>query len=406
MTALFSAQRRAEEFHAAVEAPPREVHPELRPLVDLVGTLRTHAAADPLAVPRDEFAADLRARLMAEAAEVMTPGSVLVLRARRPGHRERRLVAAASAVVLLGGSAGMAAASQDALPGDALYPVKRGIERAEAGLSMSSAGKGRDLLQQANGRLDEVAGLLADDSIASAPRVPVALEDFTAQAEQGAALLMDSFEETRDPAAVLSIREFAAEGITALQDLARTAPPEAQEELTAAALSLQEIDVRASGLCSTCAGDLPVLEVPGVLLVASEAGRALTAADPAELDNSHPFLVPKGLVRQGKKAGGAVPRSDVAGGVTGSGSATAPDAATGPAAPGGADVSEPEPKKLEETAQDLGDAVGGAVGGTVNGPASGPGGGTVDDTVGQITDGLSGVVETLLPDPQPGTLLP
>ena len=68
MTALFSVQRRAEEFHAAVAAPHREVREELRPLVDLVGTLRAHSAADPAAVPRDDFAADLRARLMAEAA--------------------------------------------------------------------------------------------------------------------------------------------------------------------------------------------------------------------------------------------------------------------------------------------------------------------------------------------------
>ena len=40
----------------------------------------------------------------------------------------------------------MAAAAQSALPGEALYPVKRGIEKAEAGLSLGSAGRGRDLL--------------------------------------------------------------------------------------------------------------------------------------------------------------------------------------------------------------------------------------------------------------------
>ena len=401
MTALFSAQRRAEEFHAAVVAPHREVREELRPLVELVGTLRAHAEADAAAVPRDDFAADLRARLMTEAAEVMTPGSALVLPLRPRGSRERRLVAAASAVVLLGGSAGMAAASQDALPGDALYPVKRGIERAEAGLSMSSAGKGRDLLHQANGRLSEVEGLLSDDSVASAPRVPVALQDFTSQAEQGAALLMDSYRDTRDPAAVVAVREFTADGIEVLQDLARTAPPEAQEELTAAALALREIDLRASRLCSGCASDLPALEVPGVFLVASEADRALTAIDPAQLDNSHPFLMPKDpkdLVRPGRKAlGGEVPSvgevtEDVTDGVTGglTGSDATDAAPAGGSADGGTDASGPGQKKLEETTQELTD--------------------TVDGTVGQITDGLNGVVETILPDPQPlpqpGSLLP
>jgi hypothetical protein len=330
----------------------------------------------------------------------MAPDSVLVLPTRARGRRERRLVAAASAVVLLGGSAGMAAASQGALPGDALYPVKRGIERVEAGVSMSPAGKGRDLLHQASGRLAEVGGLLDDGSAASAPHVPIALRDFTAQAEQGAGLLMESFRETRDPDAIMTIREFAAAGVSDLDDLARTAPPEAQAELTAAAVALRGLDRRASGLCPTCAADLPVLEVPGALLVASEADRALTAVDAAELDNSHPFLVPKGLVSDGKKARGSRPGASdpgkAVGGVTdgltgglagddtgqaggdgdgGSGSAPSPES-----------VTEGGKKKLEDTTQELRD--------------------TVDGTVGSITDGLSGAVETLLPDPQPGSLLP
>jgi hypothetical protein len=49
-------------------------------------------------------------------------------------------------------------------------------------------------------------------------------------------------------------------------------------------------------------------------------------------------------------------------------------------------VTEGGKKKLEDTTQELRD--------------------TVDGTVGSITDGLSGAVETLLPDPQPGSLLP
>ncbi|HET6653649.1 MAG TPA: DUF5667 domain-containing protein [Nocardioides sp.] len=406
MTALFSAQRRAEEFDAAVSAPHRaphrEVREELRPLVDLVGTLRSQAADDPQAVPRAEFAADLRSRLMAEAAEVMTPDSVLVLPTRPRGRRERRLVAAASAVVLLGGSAGMAAAAQNALPGDALYPVKRGIERVEAGVSISPAGKGRDLLRQANGRLSEVDALLSDDSVAATTRVPKAVQDFTAQAEQGSGLLLDAYQETRDPDTVRSVREFTAEGIGSLQDLAATAPPETQEELTDAALALRDIDRRAAALCSTCASDLPVVEVPGALLVATEADRALTSVDPARLDNSHPFLVPKSMLPKDGKAGG--PRSggtdgpgSVLGGATGGATDGLTDGLTGTdpgdgggTSPGGSsplpspqDVTESGKKKLEDTTAGLRD--------------------TVDGTVGSITDGLSGVVATLLPDPQPST---
>ncbi len=214
MTALFHARQRVEEFAAAVDAPHRQVSEELRPLVAVTQALRAHAEADLAAMPREDFAAELRARLMSEAAEVLTPGSPLVLPTRPRGRRERHLVAAASAVVLLGGSAGMAAAAQDALPGDALYPVKRGIERAEAGLSVSSSGKGRDLLHQADGRLTEVQDLLADGSVARSSRVSQALQDFTAQAEQGSGLLMDAYRTDRDPSSIVTVREFSAQGIT------------------------------------------------------------------------------------------------------------------------------------------------------------------------------------------------
>ena len=401
MTALFRAQQRVEEFAAAVDAPHRQVSEELRPLVAVTQALRSHAEADLAAMPRADFAAELRARLMSEAAEVLTPGSPLVLPARARGRRERRLVAAASAVVLLGGSAGMAAAAQDALPGDVLYPVKRGIERAEAGLSVSSSGKGRDLLHQADGRLTEVQDLLADDSVARSSRVSQALQDFTAQAEQGSGLLMDAYRTDRDPSSIVTVREFSARGITTLQEIARTAPPEAQEELTAAALALREIDVRASGLCTSCAADLPTLEVPGIFLVAAEADRALTTVDPSRLDNSHPFLVPKDLVGKagddltGQLTGPDGSTGGLTGGSTdGSGPSSGGDGPTGAA--GDTEVSKPGQQELAETTEELGDTVEDTVEDT---------GDTVDDTVGSITDGLSGAVETLLPDPS-GSLLP
>ena len=113
---------------------------------------------------------------------MLVPSSApLTLPVRQRGPRERRLVAAASVVVLFGGTASMAAAAQQALPGEALYPIKRGLEQAEAGLSVSTAGKGQDLLRQANDRLGEVEDLLATGSLTAAPQVPGTLEDFTSR---------------------------------------------------------------------------------------------------------------------------------------------------------------------------------------------------------------------------------
>ncbi|RYU14905.1 DUF5667 domain-containing protein [Nocardioides iriomotensis] len=395
MTALFSARRRADELASALDNPHRDVDAELRELVGVVGTLRRAVDDDPFATPRADFAADLRARLMAEAVDVLEPGSPLVLPPRPVGRRERRLVAAAAAVLLVGGTAGMAAASSGALPGDALYPVKRGIERAEAGLSVSKAGKGRDLLAQASGRLTEVRGLLAADRLGGEPRVPLALDDFVAQSQQGAALLMDSFRDDRDPARVADVRTFTADALDDLADLATTAPASVQPDLRNAALALRDIDVRAGQLCDTCAAGTPTLDLPPVFLAAAEADRALDGVDAGALDNSHPFVVPKSLVPAGRGDDGKKPAAgDDGGGGTGDAGDTGVPLPGTPSLPGG------------------GGSGGGGGGGTGGGDVTSPGGalqdtvdgvgGTLDDTVGSITDGLTGVVETVLPDPTTG----
>ncbi|MGZ5416431.1 MAG: DUF5667 domain-containing protein [Nocardioides sp.] len=380
MTALFSTRRRAEEFAAALDGRNSVLTGDLRELVGVATVLRSHDTLE-AARPRDDFAADLRSRLMAEAEHVLVPTDApLVLPVRQRGPRERRLVAAASVVVLFGGTASMAAAAQQSLPGEALYPIKRGIERAEAGLSVSTAGKGQDLLEQANDRLTEVENLLAGDSMTAAPQVPQTLTDFTEQAQEGSGLLMASFEETRDPATIISVREFTANAITLLQDLARTAPAEAQDELAAAAMALGEIDREANALCGGCATDIPELEVPDIFLAAAEVDRAFAVIDGRFLDNSHPFIVAK---RSEKQTEDALTPS------TG-------DAGTGftPPAPTGDDSSSPalglpgSETDVSKGNKDAQKTVEKTLDGTVG-----------QITVGQITDGLAGVVETVLPDP-------
>ena len=401
MTALYGARRRADQFAAAIDNPHRDVDTELRDLVSVVRTLRSTAAEDPDATPRADFAADLRARLMAEADDVLEPGAPLALPPRHVGHRERRLVAAAATVVLIGGSTGMAAASSGALPGDPLYPVKRGIERAQTTFQVSEAGKGRHLLDQARGRLVEVRGLLADDAPAGPPRVPSALEDFTTQAEQGADLLFESFRDDRDPASVNEVREFTADALEQLETLAATAPGSSQADLREAALALRDLDLRASQLCTTCAAGAPTLDLPPVFLAAAEADRALGGVDAGNLDNSHPFVVPRSLVpaqddRDGKNSKDG--RNKGGGGSGNGGGSDAPALPGTPVLPGGGDGS----GNGGDGGGDLSDPRG-TLEDTVNGV-----GGALQDTVGQITNGLNGAVETILPDPRPssGGLLP
>jgi Domain of unknown function (DUF5667) len=280
---LLSTRKRAEDFDALVSGRPSDSnrHPELEELAAVVATLREHS---PVA-PRPDFAASLRAELLAEAATVLSADSkTLSLPTRRAGARERRLVAAATAVVVIGGTAGVAAASQSALPGDTLYPIKRTIERAEAGLNTDDAGKGEAILEQANDRLGEVQELLDQD--AASPQVPATIDDFSEQAEQGAGLLIKSFEDDRDPAKIEQVRDFAASSLALLQELAKTAPPEAQEALADAALVLQSLDEQALGLCSQCASDLPPLQLATLLLSSSDLKQALEAAAAANVDNN------------------------------------------------------------------------------------------------------------------------
>ena len=378
MTALFSARRRADEFAAAVDGRSRAVSDELRPLVSVATALREEHLES--AAPRPEFAAELRALLMAEAERSLSPDAPLVLPPRQHGPRERRLAVAASVAVLIGGSAGMAAAAQSALPGDALYPIKRGIESAEAGLSVSTAGRGEDLLRQADGRLAEVEGLLAGSPTA-APQVPGTIQDFIGQAQEGAELMLASFEETSDPATVVAVREFAASSITMLQEIARTAPPEAQDELAAAAMTLKDIDARAAELCPSCGDDLPDLQVPGVFLAAAEVDRVFALVAEQRLDNSHPVVADKRLV---KRVTDALPelstepedKDTQEQGTTGDEPAPPPVPEDGPTSD--ALIELPDDTDLTQSDKTVRESV--------------------EDGTQDLTDGLSGVVETLLPE--------
>jgi hypothetical protein len=345
-------------------------------MLAVVASLRDQQRAE----PRAEFATDLRSRLMAEAETVLRPeAGNLLLPVRDRGRRERRLVAAASAFVLIGGTTTMAAAAQGSLPGEALYPIKRGIEQAQVGLSLSPAGKGEDLLSQASDRLTEVEGLLGSGTVQAEPRVPATLEAFSASAREGSDLMFEAFRETSDPENIVSVRTFTAEGVRTLESLADSVPAEAKDELAAAALLLREIDAEAAALCGSCAADLPLIELPGIFLAHAEVDRALALAARNELMNSHPVVVSKDVVDAAAEAAG----SD-------SGDSE-PDAPAGPSDPTPTVLPSPswEPTAWPSILPDLG----GANTGSKTEDST-----SAEKTVKDLSNTLNGVVETLLPD--------
>jgi hypothetical protein len=293
MITLTSTRRRADEFAAALDAPAgRTTKPELVELVDVVGALRTHAAdADASLTPRPEFTAQLRERLLAEAAEswVYDPTAArLELPTRSGSRRERRLVVAATALVMAGGAAGMAAAAQQALPGEALYPIKRGLEAARADLTSDDAAKGRTLLQQADGRLVEIGTLLGES--ATEPAVASALATYRDQGEAGSDLLMDSYATSGDEADVSDVRGFALNGLAQLEELASLVPSDLRDDLDAAVTALEGIDARASEACPTCTPSDPLTTAASFRPALDDAARVMASLDASTLSNDHPLI--------------------------------------------------------------------------------------------------------------------
>lgn len=285
MTSLIGARRRAEEFDAAISSH-RAPTPEVEALLSVVDALR---AQEP-PVPRPEFSAALRERLMAEADQVLVPSATLTLPPRRTGSRERRLTIAASALVLIGGSAGMAAAAQNAAPGDALYPIKRGLENAQRTITTDDSAKGEAFLSQADDRLSEVGALVERD--ASSLQIADTLQGFVTQTMTGSELLLDSFAEEQDPAAVEQVRSFVADALVTLTALAEVAPADVRDEIAEAGFVLQRIDEQAAAACADCS-DLPPLEVPTGMQQTAQIMRAMEQVRITRVDNTRdPLAVP------------------------------------------------------------------------------------------------------------------
>jgi len=269
MTPQFRHRRRAEEFAALVDAPVGVASAgDQGRLLAVVAELREQGGLAVGATPKPAFSTDLRARLLAEASETSetsrVPQALLPVPDRPRTVRQRRLVAAATATIVLGGTAGMASAAQGALPGEALYPVKRGIEQVQVGLAGSSLERGRQLLEQASTRLEEVQGLLDSGPVMRATQIPHTLQDFSRQAGEGADLLLRSYRDTGNPGTVATVRAFAKQQLQTLTGIAGVTPPKAHQDLVVAATTLGSIDGDARGVCEDCT-DIPALQVPAPL---------------------------------------------------------------------------------------------------------------------------------------------
>lgn len=238
---------------------PRSSDDEVERLAAVAEDLR---AASPLAlVPRQAFRDGLRSRLLAEATELgparaaaaraeretvvagaaaaehrpqvqVTPkdgpgGAILSGRRLAPFWRLKRLVAGLSIAALLGTGAA-AVASTGALPGDALYGLKRAVEDVRLQLAGSDASKGATALDHARERLEEAEDLALSApggaADADSPQLRQTLADFSSSSEDGIRLLLQGYADDGDPAALVQVDAFVQESLPLLERLREETP--------------------------------------------------------------------------------------------------------------------------------------------------------------------------------------
>lgn len=297
MTGGFVSRRRADEFDALLSRTRDGKGPvgdaSFDELLEVVGALRSL----PEVTARPAFVADLRERLVAEAAA--QPAQVtrrpvddaLVARltpAQTRGRNERRLATLLGGFAVVAATGSMAMASQAALPGDVLYPMKRAIENAQTNLQSDEADKAATLLAHAEQRLAEVEALSERDDDVS-DEISSTLQDFSDQTNQATSLAIDEFETSGDEESLQDVRTFADASMGQLTELGDRLPDEIRPALITAAQTVRQVDSAAQQVCPTCEGgmitDLPEFATRAVsdltALVTPPTNEAVVAAEQA-----------------------------------------------------------------------------------------------------------------------------
>jgi hypothetical protein len=256
------ARRRAERFARLVDEAEggrrhhvrSDLDRELAPLVDVtrrVSTVPLSIAPDP------EFRVGLRAMLMARierdgigataVAPVEPPharrtGPALPASApRKVRTRAAILVGIAAGAVAL---SGVSAASDDAMPGDALYAFKRSTERAQLALASSEVSRGQLYLDFAKIRLGEAERV-------SPERLHATLVEMRADVRQGLRWLAVAALERKDPAALGAVNAFVDSQQGRLEGLLTQVPTESQKDVLEALNDLQQVNGRVEGLTAS-----------------------------------------------------------------------------------------------------------------------------------------------------------
>lgn len=260
MSAAIFGRRRAERLARLLDeaagsprhhAPRSHLDDELAPLVT-IGQELTRLRLD--GEPDPDFRAGLRAMLVAAAerelkgAPQADPPRLAGAVALRPAAATRTRLRTRGAIIIAVATgalavSGMSAASGDAMPGDALYGIKRSTERAQLALTSSDVSRGQLYLEFAKTRAAEAQAVRTDPALLAA-----ALDDTDAQTLEGVRLLTAAAVKHRDPVALDLVDGFVKVQRTRLSALQAATGSGAGKRVAQSLTLLQKVDGRSTEL--------------------------------------------------------------------------------------------------------------------------------------------------------------
>jgi hypothetical protein len=176
------------------------------------------------------------------------------------------------------GFVGMVGASAEALPGEMLYPVKRGVENVELAFHNDDFSRGQYRLTQASERLAEARRLTDGGSPQSRDQVAGVLDTFASQAKDGSSALFRAYGQSGSTEPITVVNDFSAAAAADLAILSGRVPGNAGDSFQRAADTISQLVTKASTLCDTCS----TADVPGLTgAVSSLNPEASTQPTPA-----------------------------------------------------------------------------------------------------------------------------
>jgi hypothetical protein len=224
-------------------------------LAELIAVSDHLIAVNPPVKIDPDFRTGLRAMLVAKAerdgigataVEAPEPDFTTETRPRFTGRRIRArgavIVGVAVGAIAV---SGMSAASENAMPGDALYGVKRSTERAQLALASSDVTRGQLFLDFARTRLAEAGAVRDTAGFAGV------LDDMDGDTREGAKLLHSAAVSRRDATPLDAVDAFVSGQRQQITKMLDRLPAASRDRAVTSLAVLDQVSQRAKGLRAT-----------------------------------------------------------------------------------------------------------------------------------------------------------